>query len=114
MSSARPEEVKHHRMIFEDRTEGAAFVAALSRFLSSPAGSPYLTRSDVVEVRSHPSPGDGLELYLSDSAWDAARAAFSPLPVSEALPSAALPEACTLIIHGTVSPWGISEAQKNI
>lgn len=101
-------------MVFEHQAEGAAFVAALSRFLSSPAGSSYIARADTLEVRSHALPGGGLQLYLSDSALEAASVAFSPVPVSDTVSSAALPEGCTLVFQGTVSPWGLSNAQERL
>ena len=112
--SNRSSEAKHHRMVFEDQAEGAAFVAALSRFLSSPAGSSYIARPDTVEVRSRALPEGDLELYLGESALEAATAAFAPVPVSETLSSATLPAACTVIIRGTVSPWGLGDAQKHL
>lgn len=114
MTPTGPNQGKHHRITFEHETEGAAFVAALSRFLSSPAGSPYLAHAVAVEVRSRPLPDGGLELYLSDSALEAATAVFSPVPVVETISSAALPEASTLTIQGTVSAWGLNDAQKHL
>ena len=111
MTPSTPTRAKHYRISFERRIEGIAFVAALSRFLSSPAGAPYLSRADVVEVRGHAIGGEQLELYLSTPALDAAMAAFSPLPASEAVWSDALPKACVLLIQGSVPAWGVDDAQ---
>ncbi len=99
-------------MVFDHQVEGAAFVAALSRFLNSPAGSPYLSGADAAEVRGQSPPGGGLELYLSDSALAAATAAFSPLPAVQAISFDALPETCAILIAGRTVPWGLDQAQE--
>lgn len=101
-------------MFFERQVEGVAFVAALSRFLSSPAGAPHLSRPDAVEVRSHRAGGGQLELYLSAPALEAAIAAFSPVPAAEAVLSDALPKACELLIQGSAPAWGLDEAQSHL
>lgn len=114
MASAGMEKPNYHRVLFEHQLEGAAFVAALSRFLSSPAGSSYLSRSDPVEVRNHSSLTGELELYLSDSALAAATAAFSPVPVSQAISGDTLPQTCTVLIQGRAVPLGVDEAQEQL
>jgi hypothetical protein len=78
MASSGIEKASYPRVLFEHQLEGAAFVAALSRFLSSPVGSSYFSRSDPVELRSHPSFPSALELYLSDSAKRDGLSYFTP------------------------------------
>ncbi|MEP7014138.1 MAG: hypothetical protein ABI925_01730 [Verrucomicrobiota bacterium] len=102
-------------MKFERRIEGAAFIAALSRFLSSPEGLGYASEKIPVEVRAYAVPAsDAMELYLSESAFKAATAAFSPLPVSETRSVDTLPDGCEVIIQGSQLPWGLADAQDHL
>lgn len=63
--------------------QAGAFLAALSRYLASPA-TPFA--ADPAEVWSEPD-GTTVTLYLNRAAWDAARAAFSPLPAATTSPA---------------------------
>ena len=70
----------HYRAIEYRKTdEASAFIAALSRVLSSPSGVGHLDTSIPVEVLAHVA-SDGVTVYSSESAADAAIRAFSPVP----------------------------------
>jgi hypothetical protein len=114
MTPPAPDKIIYHCISFADRTEGAAFVAALSRFLSSPKGASYLEQANVVEVRSRTRADAQLELYLSTSAFAAAVEAFSPVPSSQIVSPDTLPEDCVAVISRSVSAWGLEEAQNHI
>jgi hypothetical protein len=83
MSSPAPDRL-YHAIPFADPSEADAFLEALRRFLSYPAGGGYGSIGRPVEIWSSPPwRGGSVELYLSDGALEAAQAAFSPVPVSE-------------------------------
>ena len=114
MESAHSAEARYHRIGFEKMMEAAAFVAALSRFLASPAGHPYRESALPAEVRGRPWSTDGFELYLSERALAAAATVFSPVPVTEICPRGALPSGCVLVLDAAVSAWGLGEAQEHL
>ena len=72
----------YHVVQFQRGAEAAAFLAALSRFLNSPAGDSHRSGSQRPEVWVGANQGEGVELYLDDAALEAVRNAFSPVPVS--------------------------------
>lgn len=85
-----------HVLEFDHHDEAAAFVAALSRFASSPASS---GDSDSLEVWARsPVHRESVKLFLNDRALDAARAAFSPVPSHKTVSRQSLPDECFLII----------------
>lgn len=102
---------------FDNTSEAAAFVAALSRFLNSPVGSTYVDSGESVEVWSHvsarqPGRGNWVEVFLSPDALDAASAAFAPVLVSGRRSRGDLPRGSTLVIDGDrVSAWGLNEVE---
>ena len=72
----------YHRVTFEHVEEAAAFIAALSRFVASPAGSTD-DRSDAtetsIEVAAVILPGSQhLDVYLNDAALAATIRGFGP------------------------------------
>ena len=103
-----------HIMRFERLVEAAAFIAALTRFIHSPACSASDLPLDAIQVWGC-STGDAnaTELYLSGAALAASETAFSPVPrVTKCLE---LPAAATLVIDGRrTPPLGLVDAQKNL
>jgi GNAT superfamily N-acetyltransferase len=103
-----------HVMEFAHHDEAAAFVAALSRFLDSAKRT--VARDARVEVWARsPVRSETVKLYLSDGALEAARTAFSPVPVRDTVAGDALPDESFLIIEGGVTPaWGAAEASAKL
>ena len=117
--ASRPKEF--HVMEFAHHDEAAAFVAALSRFLDSPqagsalAGPTSLKRSSVEVWARSAVRAEGVRLFLSDKALEAAQSAFSPVPVVKIVQRGSLPDECFLIIEGGVTPaWGATEASARL
>jgi hypothetical protein len=105
----------YHLVEFDRTVEAAAFVAALARVLNSPRGASFVTRPESLEVRSLAArPGGAVGLYLSDAAFEAATAAFDPLPAASTLQRDALPADCVMIIQGRPSAWGIADAERRL
>lgn len=104
---------------YTDITEAAAFVAALTRYLSSSKGSKYLLPSAAAEVWSYVY-GDvdaveRIEIYLNPIAVDAVVSMFGRLPLSEARRGHQLSVDCVQLIGGGgVEVWGVEEAQWHI
>jgi hypothetical protein len=95
-----------HALTFGARSEAAAFVAALSRFLASPAGAAFRPSAEVLALDS-----DGaVEVFLSEAALDAANSVFAPL--AGVLPRATLPPASRVVIDGRTPPLGLEEAES--
>jgi hypothetical protein len=100
-------------MEFAHHDEAAAFVAALSRFLQSPKSAAPQSTAEVW-ARS-PVRSETVKLYLNDGALEAARTAFSPVPVRNTVAGDALPDESFLIIEGGVTPaWGAAEASAKL
>ena len=103
-----------HIMRFERSVEAAAFIAALTRFIHSPACSALSLSTDTIKVWG--CSGDeaqATELYLSSAARAASEAAFSPVPPLTA--SSELPPTVRLIIDGcSTPPLGLLEAQQHL
>jgi|SRR5690242_2062953 GNAT superfamily N-acetyltransferase len=101
-----------HVLEFDHHDEAAAFVAALSRFVSSPASA---TESEPVEVWARsPVHRESVKLFLNDRALDAAQAAFSPVPSHKTVSRQALPDECFLIIGDNTAAWGADEASARL
>jgi hypothetical protein len=107
---------KFHIMEFAHHDEAAAFVAALSRFLDSPASGKHGAGQTAIEVWARsPVASERVRLFLSDTALDAARIAFSPVPIVRTVKRDALPDESFLIIEGGVTPaWGAAEASARL
>ena len=105
----------YHLLSFADADEGATFLAALSRFIDSPRGNRYAARPDAPEVWTHRPFSDArVELYLSDSAFDAAVAGFGTMPLVATRIGSILPPACSLALGDEpVSAWGSDEARRH-
>ena len=105
---------RFHMMHFEFRSEAAAFVAALSRFLGSPRGEGYMEPPDAVQIWSHAGLATGsVDLFLTADALAAATAAFAPVIGAGTNPNMELPDGCTLLIGDAHAPsWGLEEAER--
>ncbi len=106
----------YHLLKFNDISKAAAFVAALSCFLSSPQGSKYLRPSAPAEVWSHVfgmvEDIERIEVYLNASALEAVKESFGQPPTIETRRGDQLPADCiSLIGAGGVEEWGLEEAQ---
>src|SRR5437868_5597423 len=102
----------YHVVSFEDTSDAAAFVAALSRFLCSPVGNWYFEHGGAPEVWSHAGALGAVELYLSVGALEAASVAFPPVLVDDLRTGGALPEDSALMIGGErVSAWGMRDVE---
>jgi hypothetical protein len=112
---AKSRSTKFHVMEFAHHDEAAAFVAALSRFLVSPRGGSG-GRGPAVEVWARsPIASEGVLLFLSGTALDAAKDAFSPVPIVRTVKRESLPDESFLIIEGGVTPaWGAAEASARL
>ncbi|MCA0454502.1 MAG: hypothetical protein LCI00_11050 [Chloroflexi bacterium] len=104
---------------YTDITEAAAFVAALTRYLSSPRGSKYLLPASTAEVWSYVvgevEAIERIEIYLNVVAVKAVETAFGHLPLSETRRGSQLPADCVQLIGGGgVEAWGVEEAQWHI
>jgi GNAT superfamily N-acetyltransferase len=101
-----------HVLEFDHHDEAAAFVAALSRIIGSPAnvGNP-----EPVEVWARsPVHRESVKLFLNDRALEAAQAAFSPVPSHKTVSRQALPDECFLIIGDNTTAWGADEASARL
>ena len=103
-----------HELHFTHRSEAAAFVAALSRFLDSPRGARYLVPPGAAEVWSHAAhPHGAVDVYLNAAALAAATAAFAPVIVAGTRKAAELPANGKLMIGAAQLPvWGLEEAER--
>jgi hypothetical protein len=102
----------YHVVSFEDTSDAAAFIAALSRFLCSPVGNWYFERADALEVWSHAAV-DVVQLFLSGGALEAASAAFPPVLVDGLRRGAFIPGDSALMIGGERVPaWGLRDVER--
>lgn len=101
-----------YRLGFERDLEAAAFVAALSRFLNSPAweaGDPNLPLSEIWIDRNDPS---GVAVYLNETTYRAAATAFGPFPPPD---TGVLPASAEIILRGVQPPaWGREQAGRQL
>jgi hypothetical protein len=107
---------EYHVLAFERTNEAAAFVAALARYLNSPAGAAFVKAPATVEVWSYSPSEEKIEVYLSEGALAAVAAVFTPVPVIAKRRGAALPKDCVMIIGGGQRPaaWGLAEAERRL
>ena len=111
MSSATS--ARYHAIVFPRRQEAAAFVAALSRVLSSPHGQQVA--HGAIEVWLESVTGEVVTLCLSPAALVAAQAAFAPVPVASERSDAPRTPGCRLVIgDGAGGAWGILEATRRL
>jgi GNAT superfamily N-acetyltransferase len=102
-----------HVLEFEHHDEAAAFVAALSRFVSSPQHPSDSAESMEVWARS-PTNRESVRLFLSDRALAAAEAVFSAVPSHKTVARQALPDESFLIIGDNTGAWGAEEASARL
>jgi GNAT superfamily N-acetyltransferase len=104
-----------HVMEFSHHDEAAAFVAALSRLLQSPARGSHPAAGHIEVWARSPVASEGVLLFLSDAALAAASAGFSPVPIVRTVKRESLPDESFLIIEGGVTPaWGAAEASAKL
>lgn len=111
--AARHKSDEFHVLEFEHHDEAAAFVAALSRFVSSPGHAPGAEETLEVWARS-PANRESVKLFLSDRALAAAQAAFSPVPTHKTVTRQSLPDESFLIIGDDTAAWGAEEASARL
>ncbi len=109
----------YHMLEFRDLSDAAGFVAALSRFLSSPRGGRYLRPSAAAEVWSHVEGEDGtierVEIYMNGPAIEAEKDVFTSPEWVESRRGDQMPEDCVLLIGaGGSEAWGKEEAEWHI
>jgi hypothetical protein len=109
----------YHLVRYTDVIEAAAFVAALSRFLSYPQGNKYLRPVTPAEVWSclylKANEIERVEVYLNATALAAVREAFGEPSIVEARRGDQVPTDCILLIGaGGVEAWGVEQAQWHI
>ena len=109
----------YHLVRYTDVSEAAAFVAALSRFLSYPQGSKFLRPVTPAEVWSclylKADEIERVEVYLNTTALDAVREAFGEPAINAVQRGDQLPMDCILLIGaGGVEAWGLEQAQWHI
>lgn len=109
----------YHLMRYNDVSEAAAFVAALSRFLSYPQGSKYLRPATPAEVWSclyvKADEIVQVEVYLNTTALAAVREAFGAPALFGTHRGDEMPNDCVLLIGaGGVEAWGLEQAQWHI
>lgn len=110
--AARGKSDEFHVLEFEHHDEAAAFVAALSRILSSPSHSE--DRAAVEVWARSPVHKESVKLFLSDGALETAQSAFSPVPAHKTVSRQSLPDECFLIIGDNVAAWGAEEASARL
>ncbi len=109
----------YHMLEFTDLGDAAAFVAALSRFLSSPRGGKYLRPSAAAEVWSHlegeADAIERIEIYMNGPAIEAEKDVFTSPSWMETRRGDQMPVDCVLLISaGGSETWGMEEAQWHI
>ncbi|MEP7344951.1 MAG: hypothetical protein ABI877_06785 [Gemmatimonadaceae bacterium] len=106
----------YHVVEFERDIEAAAFVAALSRFLDSPAASAAVSSDALVEAWSAASASsNSVTLYLTDGALQAASFAFSPVPVVRRSAHDGGPPGAVLVLDGrTRLAMGVEQAEQRL
>lgn len=109
-------DLEFHLLRFDHNRKAAAFVAALSRFLNSPRGDEYMMQPNSAQVWSHSTTtSEPVEVYLSDGALQASKAAFAPPEVVDTRGGNELPDGCVFLIGGQQSPaWGLTEAKDHM
>lgn len=111
----RPQGDAHlHQIAFSTRAETAAFVAALSRFLSGPASTSTMTGVPLVWA-DDVGAGGPRYIYLSDAALIATKAAFGTPPHIDRIGLSEIPASCRLLYGAGVIPaWGVAEAARHL
>lgn len=102
-----------HVLEFEHHDDAASFVAALSRFVNSPAHRREEKALLEVWARS-PVHRESVKLFLSDGALAAANAAFAPLQSHKTISRQSLPDESFLIIGDNTAAWGAEEASARL
>jgi hypothetical protein len=111
----RPQnEGDYHLLSFDQTVEASAFMAALSRFMASPAGLTSRPDMRTYEVWTRPM-RNGVQLFLSDGALAMAKEAFSPMPKSQTIRGKEIPRDTMLSLtsFGLV-PMGVDEMGRRL
>ena len=102
-----------HVLEFDHHDEAASFVAALSRYVNSPAH--ISGEKDALEVWARsPVHRESVKLFLNDGALAAAQAAFAPVPSHKTVSRQSLPDESFLIIGDNTAAWGADEASARL
>jgi len=104
----------YHLLSFDRSVEASAFMAALSRFMASPAGLAMWPDVRTYEVWTRPIK-NGAQLYLSDGAFAMASQAFSPVPISQTIRGKEIPRDTMLSLSSFgVVPLGVEEMSQRL
>jgi len=106
----------YHRVSFDDTEEAAAFVAALSRYLASPAGDACRSADSPIEIiAAHDVVPPAIGLYLSAGALRATAAGFGlPDMVDRCKPDELPVERQVLLGDGDRAAFGRDEIVKRL
>ncbi|MDQ6886006.1 MAG: hypothetical protein M3068_01795 [Gemmatimonadota bacterium] len=106
----------YHRVVFDQLDDAAAFVAALSRYLTSPLGRIHERDAAPSEIWADVGEGDGgIVLYLSDGARAATARGFAPAPLSGHTAAEMMRATCTLVLAaGDSSAYGRDEILRRL
>src|SRR3954463_2761305 len=107
--------LEYHALRFDDAIEAAAYVAALSRFLSSPQGRAEQWGKSHVEVWRYTSlSGKPAHVFLNAAALSAASVAFGVPPIFEVLRKDQIPAGAMLVLDSrNVSPLGLNDVMRS-
>ena len=92
----------YHRLTFDHVEDGAAFVAALSRFATSPGNAPSSSSASgasLVALVDRVVGGAHLDVYLNAAALEATSLGFGAPPVIDTRAGEALPASCIRILR---------------
>lgn len=104
----------YHLLSFDQTVEASAFMAALSRFMASPAGVTIWPDMRTYEVWTRPMK-NGAQLFLSDGAFAMAKEAFSPVPTSQTVRGKEIPRGVMLSLTSFgVAPMGVDEMSQRL
>jgi hypothetical protein len=106
----------YHCIVFDELDEGAAFIAALSRYLVSPSGPGLGMQTSSIEVFAATRPESRqLMVYLSDAALDATATAFGqPVLVEDYAREAPPINGIPLLSDAAQMPFGKDDILRRI
>jgi hypothetical protein len=105
---------EYHLLSFDQTVEASAFLAAFSRFLTSPAGTVIVPLDEPIEVWTT-ARTDGAQFFLSDGAYRVAEAAFSPVPSTRMVRGKDVPRGAALMLTSiTARAMGVEEMSQRV
>lgn len=104
----------YHIIEFAEAAQAAAFLAAISRFLSSPSGARFRHGSGPLEVRCLRRDTESTVVALGEEALQAASSAFAPVPIARTLRGTSRPVEFETIIDGSteIPALGLTDARR--